>query len=130
MLDEEAKDAIAVLTRSGFYEPETIVEIVCEDLFEPGEADEAEVSAIVEGEFRTLEREKTTWPAVTDCDRLDQAFEAIDTITRLPSSRRMRSRIWAGLFARPARNSHSTRQPAGNNQDGRQAAVDPYTLHP
>jgi hypothetical protein len=37
MLDEETKDTIWVLSRSGFYDPETIVEIVCKEMFEPGE---------------------------------------------------------------------------------------------
>ena len=78
MLDEETKDTIRVLVRSGFYDPDAIVEIVCEEMFEPGEMDASEVSAAVESEFTAVENESLSWPAVTDCDRLDQVFEALN----------------------------------------------------
>jgi hypothetical protein len=78
MLDDETTDAINVLARSGFYDEDEIIEIVCESMFEPGEVNEAEVSEAVDAAFDALEEEQKSWPEVTDCDRLDEAFDAID----------------------------------------------------
>ena len=78
VLDEETNDAIAVLTRSGFYDRETIMEIVCQEMFGPGEVDEAAVGKAIDAEMRALAAERATWPEVTDCDRLDEAFGALN----------------------------------------------------
>jgi uncharacterized protein DUF6891 len=78
MLNDEAKEAITLLVRSGFYEPDEVIEIVCEEMYEPGQVAEADVTAAVEAESEAWEDEKKRWPAVTDCDKLDQVFENLN----------------------------------------------------
>src|SRR5262249_3689865 len=57
-----------------------IIEILCEEMYAPGELDEAEVVAAIDTALASLARDKASWPAVTDCDRLDQAFAALDAL--------------------------------------------------
>ena len=78
MLDPETIDEIAAYVRSGFYDRERIMEVFCEEMYGPGELDAEEVSAAIDEEFAKWESEKRTWPSVTDCDRLDQAFAAMN----------------------------------------------------
>src|SRR5688572_14526222 len=65
---------IAAQVRSGFEERDRIIEIFCEEMYEPGELDPSEVELAVDAAFADLEAEKGSWPEVTDCDRLDAAF--------------------------------------------------------
>jgi len=76
-LKPETLSEIAALVRGGFEERDRIVEIFCEEMYEPGELDSADVQAAVEQAFSSLEAEKATWPEVTDCDKLDAAFSAL-----------------------------------------------------
>src|SRR5262245_39055166 len=64
--------------RRGFETREQIVEAFCEEIYEPGELDEAEVAVAVDAALATLEKEKASWPKITDCDKLDQAFAALE----------------------------------------------------
>ncbi len=73
----EDRDQISVLVRSGFYENEQIIEILCEQMYEPGELDPGEVDAAINFELEKLAAEKKTWPAVTDYDRLNAAFDRL-----------------------------------------------------
>lgn len=77
MLAPEAKEEIGVLVRSGFYDKERLIDIICEEMYEPGELEPNEVSSIIDAETEKLAKEKKGWPAVTDCDRLDAAFNAL-----------------------------------------------------
>jgi hypothetical protein len=77
MLSPETVDDIRTLVRSGFYDKEELVTVFCEERYEPGELSPDEVSAALDCEFERLDIEKEAWPAETDCDRLDRAFEAI-----------------------------------------------------
>ena len=43
-----------------------------------GELDTHDVSAAIDVEIARWEAEKQTWPTVTDCDRLDAAFAALN----------------------------------------------------
>ena len=76
-LDKEAHYEIETRVRAGFYSPERIIEIVCEELYEPGEVSPDEVEPVVRAVFRALEHEAAEWPDITDCDRLDAAFAAM-----------------------------------------------------
>lgn len=78
MLDDDTKEAIHVLSRSGFFDPDDVMEIVCDEMFEGDDVDEDEVADVIDAEFEALEKDMESWPAVTDCDRLDRAFEALN----------------------------------------------------
>ena len=52
-------------------------------LMGPGELGADEVAAIIDEECEKWEVEKQAWPTVTDCDRLDSAFAALNERTRL-----------------------------------------------
>ncbi len=47
-------------------------------MYAPGKLDESDVTAAVDAAFASLARDKATWPATTDCDRLDGAFAALN----------------------------------------------------
>lgn len=69
-------NAIRQRVWSGFYNETEIHELI-DELLE-GDADEDLLRAAVAPELdRKAEAEKS-WPAVTECDRLDQVFEALD----------------------------------------------------
>ena len=77
-LDANVLREINTLVRGGFEDGDRIIEILCEEMYEPGELPEDEVVAAVDDAFAALEKEKATWPRVTDCDRLDQLFDALN----------------------------------------------------
>ena len=78
MLSSETKEEITALVRCGFYDRERLQEIFCEEMYAPGELDTEEVARAIDAALANLDAEKATWPAVTDCDLLDQAFAAIN----------------------------------------------------
>jgi hypothetical protein len=73
-LNSEVLREIDGFVRGGFEERERIIEILCEEMHEPGELDEAEVTIAVDAAFTSLEKDKATWPSMTDCDKLDRVF--------------------------------------------------------
>jgi len=77
-LSPETLREINALVRGGFEERAPIIEILCGEMYEPGELDEAEVIAAVDTAFAALAQDKATWPTTTDCDRLDGAFAALN----------------------------------------------------
>jgi len=77
-LKPETLREIDSLVHGGFEERDRVIEILCEEMYAPGELDESEVIAAVDAAFASLARDKTTWPATTDCDRLDSAFAALN----------------------------------------------------
>jgi hypothetical protein len=78
-LNPEVLREIEALVRGGFEERAQIIEIFCEEMYAPGELDEAEVTATVDAAFASLARAKATWPATTDCDRLDKVFATLNS---------------------------------------------------
>ncbi len=76
-MDSDAKDLIQMFVRSGFYEAERIIEILCQEAYAPGELDESDVRAAVQTEFSRLRQDERGWPSETDCDRLDRVFDAL-----------------------------------------------------
>jgi hypothetical protein len=77
-LKPEIRDEVATLVRAGFYNKNRIMEILCEEIYTQGELNPTDVSAAIDEELARLQAEKKTWPAVTDCDRLDAAFAAMN----------------------------------------------------
>lgn len=78
MLAPEVVEEISTLVRSGFYDKARLSQVFLEEMYEPGELDDADVSAAIDAATQEWEAEKKQWPAVTDCDRLDRAFAAIN----------------------------------------------------
>jgi hypothetical protein len=78
MPDADVIDEIDVLVRSGFWDRERLIEIICEELYAPGGLDPNAVEIEIDKQIATWEAAKETWPDVTDCDRLDTAFAALN----------------------------------------------------
>lgn len=73
-MDQEAADVIRQFVWSGFYNFDQIYEMVTEEVFDPDEVDEAWAEAQIKDELARKTNDELSWPSVTDCDRLDQAF--------------------------------------------------------
>ena len=78
VLGAATSDEIQMCVRSGFYAPEDIVTQFCEERYEPGELDADAVEEAVANAFKALREEQKSWPRETDCDRLSQAFQALN----------------------------------------------------
>ena len=48
-----------------------------EKIYEPDELDPTEIAAAIDAEVARMHVAQRSWPAVTDCDRLDDAFLAL-----------------------------------------------------
>jgi len=77
-IDQYIFEAIKTQVWSGFYTPEEVQRII-DDLLEEG-ADEAWLRASVLPEFERKAVTEGSWPPVTDCDRLDAAFDSLEEI--------------------------------------------------
>jgi hypothetical protein len=79
-MDNEAvaRAAVRRYVWSGMHDADEIVEIIDEAIFEPGEIDKDWLRAEIEKAFRQKRAEEATWPEVTDCDRVDRVFEALE----------------------------------------------------
>jgi hypothetical protein len=75
--DEYILDAIRTWVWSGFYSPSRVNEMI-DDILED-DADEALLRAAVHPEFVKKAAAEATWPRTTDCDRLDEAFEELNS---------------------------------------------------
>ncbi|QDT94308.1 DUF6891 domain-containing protein [Gimesia algae] len=73
-LDAEALTEMDWLVRSGFYDKTDLMRVFCEEMDAPGDLDETQVAAAIDARLAAHRAEQKNWPAVTDCDRLDQAF--------------------------------------------------------
>lgn len=74
--DQYILDAIKTCVWSGFYDSDGVHEVI-DDILEE-DADEAMLRAAVDAEFAKKAAAEAAWPAETDCDRLDQAFDAMN----------------------------------------------------
>jgi hypothetical protein len=79
-LSSEVLREIDGFVRGGFEERDRIIEILCEEMYGPEELDQAEVTVAVDAALASLEKDKAAWPPMTDCDKLDQVFEALNTL--------------------------------------------------
>jgi hypothetical protein len=77
-LTKETLREIETQVRGGFENRDRIIEIFCEEMYAPDELDSDEVEAAVDAAIAAHEAEKPNWPEVTDCDRLDAVFEALN----------------------------------------------------
>jgi hypothetical protein len=75
--DKYILDAIKTWVWSGFYDRDEINEMI-NDILED-DADEAFLRSAVEPEFEKKSVAEASWPEETDCDRLDQAFESLNS---------------------------------------------------
>ena len=73
--EQLAHDLIARYVRYGYRFAE-IERIVDQDVFE-GEAPRKRLRGWIKAAVALQRAEQESWPAVTDCDRLDQAFDAL-----------------------------------------------------
>ena len=73
--DRYILDAIRKWVWSGFYSPDEVNGMI-DDILE-ADADEQMLRAAVAPEFARKTEAEKGWPAVTDCDRLDAAFDAL-----------------------------------------------------
>ncbi len=78
MLEPETRSEISCFVRSGFYDRKQLIELFCEEVYSPGELDADEVAAVIDAEFAQWEADKSTWPDITDCDRLNSVFDALN----------------------------------------------------
>ncbi|MDJ0938627.1 MAG: hypothetical protein QNJ00_02555 [Woeseiaceae bacterium] len=78
MLPAYVVEEIAAVVRGGFHDRFEVAYLFREGRYEPGELDPDEVNTAVEAAFAAWEQEKQDWPEVTDCDRLDTAFAALN----------------------------------------------------
>ena len=79
-MDNEANMLSAIRRHvwAGAYDAEEIATIVGEEFFPPGKADNDWLRTRIEEAFRPKRAEEATWPAVTDCDRLDRVFKGLE----------------------------------------------------
>jgi hypothetical protein len=76
--EEGLRGEIYHLVWSGFYTPKIVFEIVTQDWFPNGEVDQVLVQSAIDSEFAKKSEAESTWPQVTDCDRLDDAFDELN----------------------------------------------------
>jgi hypothetical protein len=63
---------------SGLYDPEEVAIILSESWPGPGKLEVPWLRKEVKKEAARKQAEEATWPATTDCDRLDRAFAAME----------------------------------------------------
>lgn len=76
-LSIEVLSEIDLFTRGGFEDRDRIVEILTKEMYEPGDLDVEEVERAVAEAIEELDKQKATWPTVTDCDKLTTAFAGL-----------------------------------------------------
>jgi hypothetical protein len=75
--DHYILDSIKAWVWSGFYSPSEVDEMIGE-ILEP-DANEAMLREAAVQEFDKKAAAESSWPATTDCDRLDQAFAEVNS---------------------------------------------------
>lgn len=76
-LRAEAEEMIRSLVWNGDYDAAEVCVIVAEEIFDDDEGQEKWLGAAVRRAFAEKRKAEKTWPKVTDCDRLDRAFAAL-----------------------------------------------------
>jgi len=69
-------DLIKTWVWSGFYDQEEIQEMI-DDILD-GDVDEDMLRSLVKKEIALKQQEERTWPKITDCDKIDAVFEALN----------------------------------------------------
>ena len=73
--DAYLRDSITTWVWSGFYSRRDVAEMLA-DIAEQ-KSDVARMKQFINSEFERKRKAEKTWPALTDCDRLDAAFRAL-----------------------------------------------------
>lgn len=76
--DDYARSEIKRLVWSGFYGPGDVDDAIEDFLLDDDSLDRAALRSAAAEEFALKACAEADWPAVTDCDRLDAAFAALD----------------------------------------------------
>jgi hypothetical protein len=63
---------------SGEYDGEEVASLIEDQLGEGDEVDEGWLRKVIRSEVAAKRKAEKTWPKVTDCDRLDRAFKALE----------------------------------------------------
>lgn len=72
-------DAIHSWVWSGFYDAAGVNDML-DDIMEE-DVDEEEMRSLINQKFYEKKKQERTWPAITDCDRLDAAFEELTSLS-------------------------------------------------
>jgi hypothetical protein len=75
--EQYIRDAIKVWVWSGFHDQDEVDEML-EDLLE-GDVDPDAMREAIANAFKEKAAAEKSWPAETDCDRLDRVFDALNT---------------------------------------------------
>src|SRR5262249_25555479 len=75
--EAEAHEYVRRYLNYGFYQPKEIARIVGEDVLD-GAVPKARLQEIIAEEVEVKRTEERSWPAVTDCDRLDEVFASLN----------------------------------------------------
>lgn len=73
--DESIEDDIRIRVWSGFYTLADVLSVI-ED--SETEGDRGRLADFARSEFRAKREAEATWPEITDCDRLDEAFDSLN----------------------------------------------------
>jgi hypothetical protein len=76
--EADAARAIRLDVWSGNYDADEVLLMLREDHPEYEDIDDARLRAMIRHEFAAKRRAERTWPKVTDCDRLERVFEALE----------------------------------------------------
>jgi hypothetical protein len=75
--EQDARGYVHRYVRYGFYRPDEVEQIVGDDIFD-GAIPRDRLREMIAEEVQRKRAEERTWPAVTDCDRLDRVFESLE----------------------------------------------------
>jgi hypothetical protein len=75
-VEQQAIEYIERFVRYGFFQPAEIEQIVGDDVLS-GAIPRKRLRESIKAEIARQKAEQKSWPEVTDCDRLDQAFAAL-----------------------------------------------------
>ena len=75
---EDIRNWVRSYVWSGEYDAEEVVLLVEDQLGEDDEVDEDWLRKVIRREVAAKRQAEKTWPEVTDCDRLDRAFQALE----------------------------------------------------
>jgi hypothetical protein len=75
---EEARDSIRYRVWSGYYDADEVFDSIIDDVwFDSDDEDDKWLRTEIQREFQKKRKAERSWPAVTNCDRLDRVFESL-----------------------------------------------------
>lgn len=118
-LYEDPLLAARMLVDSGFYSAEDAFEVLTEEMFAPGEIHLEWAKSTIDELFRVKLDDQKNWPNVTDCDRLDKAFDEMNSsgIIALQNAGMTQSEGW------------SDARSAYRSQGGKASGIDGYCFY-